>query len=130
MSNRKFDVVVARKGYQTAVSDLSEAQLKFIYEEGVRIYAGIHLRGGTHVELSPGDDVRGAYSDFVVQNFETAQWEYVYIDAEGLCDFIDETPSPAVLQDLKDYLEDACSNVAENLFDKYLQCESDRQDSV
>lgn len=44
MSNRKFDVVVARKGYQTAVSDLSEVQLKFIYEEGVRIYAGISKR--------------------------------------------------------------------------------------
>lgn len=130
MSNRKFDVVVARKGYQTAVSDLSEAQLKFIFEEGVRIYAGIHLRGGTHVELSPGDDERGAFSDLVVQNFETGQWEYVYIDTEDLHYSIDATLSDDVLQDLKDYLADACSNVAEGLFDKYLQCESDRQDSV
>jgi len=83
-----------------------------------------------------GINARLAYDFFrflkrpLVQNFETGQWEYVYIDAEGLCDFIDETPSPAVLQGLKDYLEDACSNVAENLYDKYLQCESDRQDSV
>lgn len=113
MSDRKFDSVVASEKYQSAVAALTEAQLKTIATEGVRIYAGIHDAGFTHVALSPGNDERGAYSEVVVDQFESGRWEYVYIDPEMLACAMDGSTFT-----VRECLEESCSYDADALFEK------------
>lgn len=123
-----FNTRTAGELYRAAVTGLSKKQLAWIFQEGIRLYAGFDsLTGETHVELSPGNDERGAYSDFHVQQFDRERAvDFYYFDPESLyygsdAEDRESEPNAGQLEELREYLDDACSNAAETFFDSYLE---------
>lgn len=119
----QFDAVEATSLYGTAIGKLNIRKLRLIFDQGVRVYFGVSDFGSTLVELSIGNDEHGAYSDCIAQLFDRNQCEFFYLSPDELHDYpgFEYEPSNGELDELKDYLADACSNDAVDAFDKFAE---------